>query len=84
MEGYPVKKWLYPLNRIRNSVTPASYEFSPGIAQNDAQQADPTGQRRGVSAAFKTPYRDKVHGHHVTRSERRERENALGTDLTAE
>lgn len=83
MEGYPVRKWFYPINRIRDSVTPASYEFSPGLAisSDGAPAAGPDAKQSRVTAAFKTPYRDKVHGHHVTRADRLAREDVLDRGL---
>jgi radical SAM protein with 4Fe4S-binding SPASM domain len=75
-EGFPVKKWYYPINRLRDSVTPASYEFTP-----DRPSVGASSQAQRVSRAFATPYKDKPLGHNVTRKARKARKAALTEDL---
>jgi radical SAM protein with 4Fe4S-binding SPASM domain len=76
-EGYPVRKLYYPLNRLRQAVTPASYEFAPARpSSNGGTEGTPR-----VSRSFATPYKDKPLGHSVTRSARKARKDALSEDL---
>ncbi|WP_300607433.1 radical SAM/SPASM domain-containing protein [Trebonia sp.] len=77
MEGFPVRKWYYPVNRLRQAVTPASYEFKPARPSSNGRAE----QAQRVSRAFATPYRDKPLGHHVTRAQSRARKEALGEDV---
>jgi len=77
MEGFPVKKWYYPANRLFQAVTPASYEFSPDRPSPSEQGND----KPRVSHSFVTPYRDKPLGHSVSRWQRKARKEAIGEDL---
>jgi radical SAM protein with 4Fe4S-binding SPASM domain len=80
MEGFPVKKWYYPANRLRQAVTPPSYEFSP----ERAPQSEKAEGKHHVTRSFTTPYKDKPLGHSVSRAQRKQRKDALGEDLSAE
>jgi radical SAM protein with 4Fe4S-binding SPASM domain len=77
LEGFPVRKWYYPANRLRQSVTPASYEFSP---DRPAANGTAKGTSR-VSRSFMTPYKDKPLGHHVSRAQARARRETIAADL---
>ena len=82
-EGYPVKKWSYPLNRLQQSVAPLSYEASPGLPAPGTEDASGHGRAK-ASRAFRTPYRDKIHSHPVPRSSRKARSKALDCELPPE
>lgn len=78
MDGFPVRKWYYPVNRIRQAVVATSYEFTPERPSTDGG-AKGTGR---VSRAFASPYKDTPFGHYVTRAQRKARKEALSEDLS--